>query len=137
MTTSLRGDIMNMVNFFYSVTNHLQSVNPYATIKFDLLDTPSESIMFRFTPNAPASKMWIGKRRDIQFRLSTKSKNQIKAYEMLCNMNDVLELKNDGLLGADFRLISCESYIEPSFVEKTEASEFIYTALYKAEVEEI
>jgi hypothetical protein len=127
-----------MMSFFQAVTEYLKGLNLlYAPLKFDLLDTSTESISFRFIPVSPSKKMFAGENRNIQFQIMTKSKNQVKAFDALSAIRDALELKNDELQAKDFKLIVSECYTEPSFVEKTSASEFIYTALFRAELEVI
>lgn len=127
-----------MMSFFYTVTDHLKEAGLlYAPLKLDLLDTSTESISFRFIPVSPAQKMFDGEIRNVQFQISTKSKNQVKAFDALSAIRDALELKNDELQAENFKLIVSECYTEPSFVEKTSASEFIYTALFRAELEMI
>lgn len=127
-----------MMSFFYGVSEHLKGLNLlYAPLKFDLLDTPAESICFRFIPVSPANKMFDGEIKNVQFQVLTKSKNQEKAYTALSKIRDALELQNEDIQANDFKLIVCECYSEPSFVEKTSASEFIYTALFRAELEVI
>jgi len=127
-----------MMSFFYALTDHLRVLGLlYAPLKFDLLDTPTESMCFRFIPVLPAKKMFDGEIKNIQFQVLTKSKNQEKAYTALSKIRDALELQNGDIQANDFKLIVCECYTEPSFVEKTGASEFLYTALFRAELEVI
>ncbi|WP_374964620.1 minor capsid protein [Lysinibacillus sp. RS5] len=127
-----------MMSFFYAVTDHLKGAGLlYAPLKFDLLDTSTESISFNFIPVPPAKKMFKGEIRNVQFQMKTKSKNQVKACDALGEIRDALDLSDEDLHASDFKLIVCECYVEPNWVEKTSASEFIYTALFRAELEMI
>lgn len=127
-----------MMSFFQAVTEYLKGLNLlYAPLKFDLLDTQTESISFTFIPVSPAQKMFKGEIRNVQFQIKTKSKNQVKACEALGEIRNALELKDGELQASDFKLIVSKCYVEPNFVEKTSASEFIYTALFRAELEVI
>ncbi|PGH85770.1 minor capsid protein [Bacillus thuringiensis] len=109
----------------------------YAVIRQDMLDQTNDSIAIRVIPSPPGETYFEGSTYQIQFQILTKSKDQKKAIQAIERMSYTLDkLYNQGIVSLDdtFTFLSCEVYVQPAFVEKTVASEYVYTALFRAEI---
>lgn len=114
-------------------------LNLDVSIKVGRLDRSTASIAIRPTPSSISGRfMDQGKIREYSFQILTKNPNQQAAASKLEDMASLLE----GLDGKEvksnnnsFKLIKCEVYTLPNFVEVTDHDEYIYTALFTAELQ--
>lgn len=129
-----------------SVKKHLTTKLPqsimFAPVKVDLLDigtnnTPKKSIAIRMTPSAPGEQYFEGEIIKKQFQVLVKSDNQLEANNTIEAIARELNNANRrGFVGIDdtYVILRMNIYVEPSFVEKTTANEYIMTALFSAEL---
>ncbi|MED1302909.1 minor capsid protein [Bacillus thuringiensis] len=130
-----------------SVKKHLTSnLSPsimFAPIKVDLLDigtnnTPKKSIAIRMTPSAPGEQYFEGEIINKQFQVLVKSDNQLEVNNTIeaitRELNNVHRRVFNAIDGS-YTLRRLNVYVEPNFVEKTAANEWIYTALFSTELE--
>lgn len=125
------------------LTTELSKDTMFAPIKVDLLDIgtnnkPKKSIAIRMIPSAPGEQYFEGEIINKQFQVLVKSDNQLEAS----NTTEVItrELNNVhrrvfNAIDGSYTLRRLNVYVEPNFVEKTAANEYIYTALFTAELE--
>ncbi|MDM5191132.1 minor capsid protein [Bacillus hominis] len=130
-----------------SVKKHLTTTLPkdimFSPIKVDLLDIgtnnkPKKSIAMRMTPSAPGEQYFEGEIIKKQFQVLVKSDNQLEVNNTIEAI--VRELNNVHrrvfyAIDGSYTLRRLNVYVEPNFVEKTAANEWIYTALFSVELE--
>ena len=115
-----------------------QNVTLNAPIVFGLLDTAPSSIAIRQTPSSMNDRYTDnGKTFIFAFQVLVKDVDHLTAYNTLQNIFDVLDgLGKDAIPSQDgsYAFVKCECYTLPNFVEKTDKSEYIYTAIFHAEL---
>ncbi|MBD5797420.1 minor capsid protein [Bacillus pseudomycoides] len=125
------------------LTTTLQPNILFAPIKADLLDigvndTPRKSIAIRMIPSALGEQYYEGEIINKQFQLLVKSDNQLEvtnAIEAMTRELNNVQRRTFNAVDNSYTLRRLNVYVEPSFVEKTAANEYIYTALFSAELE--
>ncbi|MCP1285380.1 minor capsid protein [Bacillus sp. S0635] len=123
-------------------TNLLKDIM-FAPIKVDLLDIgtnnePKKSIAIRMTPSAPGEQYFKGETIKKQFQLLVKSEEQLEvintAEAITRELNNV-HMRVFNAIDGSHKLTKLNVYVEPNFVERTAANEWIYTALFSVELE--
>ncbi|PEP88565.1 phage tail terminator protein [Bacillus pseudomycoides] len=115
----------------------------FAPVKADVLDIganniPKKSIAIRMTPSALGEQYFEGEIINKQFQLLVKSDNQLEttnAIEAMTRELNNVQRRTFNAVDNSYTLRRLNVYVEPSFVEKTAANEYIYTALFSAELE--
>lgn len=130
-----------------SVKKHLTTNLPtsimFAPVKVDLLDigadsTPKKSIAIRMTPSAPGEQYFEGEIINKQFQVLVKSDNQLEVNNTIETITRELNNVHRRVFYAidgSYTLRRLNVYVEPNFVEKTAANEYVYTALFTTELE--
>ncbi|MFE9082235.1 minor capsid protein [Bacillus mobilis] len=130
-----------------SVIKHLNTVLPpniiYAPIKANVLDVgtnnePRKSIALRIIPSAPGQQYFEGEIIRKQFQILVKSSNGLEAMASIEAISDELHNLHRRIFNSvdtSYKLITMEKYVEPNWVDKTEANEQIYTVLFSTELE--
>lgn len=130
-----------------SIRNHVTTVFQkdilFAPIKADVLDigannAPRKSIAVRLIPSAPGEQYFEGEIIKKQFQILVKSDKQLEAVTTVEAITRELNNVHRRVFYATdstytLRLLSV--YVEPNFVDKTAANEYIYTALFSCELE--
>lgn len=136
-----------MIWLIESVKKHLIATLPpnilFAPIKADLLDigtnnTPKKSIAIRMTPSALGEQYFEGEIINKQFQMLVKSDNQLEVNnttEAIARELNNVHRRVFNAINGSYTLRRLNVYVEPNFVEKTAANEFIYTALFTTELE--
>lgn len=136
-----------MIWLIESVKKHLIATLPpgilFAPIKADLLDigvndAPRKSIAIRMIPSAPGEQYYEGEIINKQIQILAKSSNQLEAnntMEFITRELNNVHRRVFYALDGSYTLRRFNVYVEPNFVEKTAANEWIYTALFSAELE--
>jgi hypothetical protein len=126
------------------LTTNLSKDIMFAPIKVDLLDigtnnTPKKSIAIRMAPSALGEQYFEGEIINKQFQMLFKSDIQLEvnntAEAIARELNNVHRRVFHAIDGS-YTLSLLNVYVEPNFVEKTAANEYIYTAIFKAELYE-
>ncbi|ARJ26060.1 minor capsid protein (plasmid) [Bacillus mycoides] len=125
------------------LTNNLSKDIMFAPIKVDLLDigtnnTPKKSIAIRMIPSAPGEQYFEGEIINKQFQVLVKSDNQLEVNnttEAIARELNNVHRRVFHALDGSYTLRRLNVYVEPNFVEKTAANEWIYTALFSTELE--
>ncbi|EIJ79112.1 hypothetical protein PB1_16184 [Bacillus methanolicus PB1] len=108
-------------------------------IVFGILDSATSSIAIRQTPSSVLNRYSDqGKTFEFSFQVLVKDINHKKAYDTIQAIFEALDgLSNNAITSADgsFVFINCECYTLPNFVEKTTHNEYIYSSIFKAELE--
>lgn len=130
-----------------SVINHLKTNLPmsimFAPVKVDILDiglnnTPKKSIAIRMIPSAPGEQYFDGEILNKQFQILVKSDNQLEANnaaEVIARELNNVHRRVFNAIDGSYTLRRLNVYVEPNFVEKTAANEYIYSALFSVELE--
>ncbi|MGG0282916.1 minor capsid protein [Bacillus pacificus] len=130
-----------------SVIKHLNKVLPpnivYAPIKANVLDVgtndaPRKSIALRIIPSAPGEQYFEGETTKKNFQILVKSPDGLEAMssvEAIAEELHNLHRRSFHSVDTSYKLITMEKYVEPNWVDKTEANEQIYTALFTTELE--
>ncbi|MGH0448493.1 phage tail terminator protein [Bacillus mycoides] len=136
-----------MIWLIESVKKHLIATLPpnilFAPIKADLLDigtnnTTKKSITIRMTPSALGEQYFEGEIINKQFQMLVKSDNQLEVNnttEAIARELNNVHRRVFNAINGSYTLRRLNVYVEPNFVEKTAANEFIYTALFTTELE--
>lgn len=115
-----------------------QNVTLNAPIVFGLLDTAPSSIAIRQTPSSMNDRYTNSEKTFLfAFQVLVKDTNHLIAYNVIQNIFNVLDgLGKDAIPSQDgsYTFIKCECYTLPNFVEKTNKNEYIYTAIFHAEL---
>ncbi|PHB11469.1 minor capsid protein [Bacillus pseudomycoides] len=125
------------------LTTNLSKDIMFAPVKADVLDIganniPKKSIAIRMTPSALGEQYFEGEIINKQFQLLVKSDNQLEttnAIEAMTRELNNVQRRTFNAVDNSYTLRRLNVYVEPSFVEKTAANEYIYTALFSAELE--
>jgi Bacteriophage minor capsid protein len=115
-----------------------QNVTLNAPIVFGLLDSASSSVAIRQTPSSMNDRYTDGGKTFIfAFQVLVKDINHLTAYNVIQGVFDALDgLGKDAIPSQDgsYTFVKCECYTLPNFVEKTDKNEYIYTAIFHAEL---
>lgn len=124
-----------MFNTYESIKEYLNAgLTLYAPISLNGLTSKTESISLRSIPtNADGIAYDKKKSRLDMFQIMTKSINQKTAMNTIELIAELLN--NADFEDADSNMIYCEIYSEPSFLEKTNSNEYIFTSVFFAEIE--
>lgn len=130
-----------------SVIKHLNKVLPpnivYAPIKANVLDVGTnnelrKSIALRIIPSASGQQYFEGETTRKQFQILVKSPDGLEAMSSIEAIADELHnlhMRSFCSIDDSYNLITMEKYVEPNWVDKTEANEQIYTAIFSVELE--
>ncbi|MGM2815371.1 phage tail terminator protein [Bacillus cereus group sp. Bce007] len=136
-----------MIWLIESVKKHLIATLPtgilFAPIKADLLDigvndAPRKSIAIRMIPSAPGEQYFEGEIINKQIQILAKSSNQLEVnntMEFITRELNNVHRRVFHALDGSYTLRRLNVYVEPNFVEKTAANEWIYNTLFTAELE--
>lgn len=115
-----------------------QNATLNAPIVFGLLDSASSSVAIRQTPSSVNDRYTdSGKTFTFAFQVLVKDTNHLTAYNVIQSLFDALDgLEKDAIPSQDgsYTFVKCECYTLPNFVEKTNKNEYIYTAIFHAEL---
>lgn len=135
-----------MIEVIDYLMNHiktkLSSTIVYAPIKVDTLEigtvsSPKKSIALRLIPSPSGTQYLEGEIINRSFQLLTKSPNQKEALATCEAITKELRKLTKGQqpqINNELKITIFEVYVEPAFVEITEAKEYIYTAMFRAEI---
>lgn len=108
-------------------------------IRIGKLSSDSESISIRPTPSGIAARYGnSGVNREYGFQILIKGTNQLKVINTLEAITSSLDgLKRGDITSSNssFDLVSCKVYTTPNYVEETDREEYIYTAMFIAELQ--
>ncbi|MEK3933654.1 phage tail terminator protein [Bacillus sp. FSL R7-0642] len=136
-----------MIWLIESVKKHLIATLPpgilFAPIKADLLDiggndAPRKSIAIRMIPSAPGEQYFEGEIINKQIQILAKSSNQLEVnntMEFITRELNNVHRRVFYELDSSYTLRRLNVYVEPNFVEKTAANEYLYTAFFTTELE--
>jgi hypothetical protein len=126
------------LDFLARVKEYLEAnVALNAPIVTPLLSTDTKSIAIRQTPSSANSRYMTGKTFNFNFQVLVKDTNHVKAYNTIQAIFKALDgLSKDSIVSNDgsFIMVKCECSTLPNFVEKTDKLEYIFTALFTAEL---
>ncbi|MFP3414997.1 minor capsid protein [Bacillus sp. SIMBA_074] len=125
------------------LTTNLSKDIMFAPIKVDLLDIgtndkPKKSIAIRMIPSAPGEQYFEGEIINKQFQVLVKSDNQLEVnntIEAIARELNNVHRRSFNAIDGSYTLMRLNVYVEPNFVEKTAANEYLYTALFTTELE--
>ena len=115
-----------------------QNVTLNAPIVFGLLDTASSSVAIRQIPSLVNDRYVDSEKTfTFAFQVLVKDVNHLTAYNTIQNIFNVLDgLGKDAIPSQDgnYAFVKYECYTLPNFVEKNDKNEYIYTAIFHAEL---
>lgn len=128
------------MDFIFKLVEYLPTkVTLNAPLTVGLLTDKASSISIRQTPSSPNSRYLSRDKIEIfSFQISVKDTDHKKAINTIQSIADSLDaLESDAIKSNDgsFHFIDCVTYVSPNFVEKTDHNEYIYTALFNAQIE--
>ncbi|MCU5020544.1 minor capsid protein [Bacillus paranthracis] len=114
----------------------------YSPIKVDALDkgtatAPKRSIAIRTISSPPLAEYFDGDLLGVSFQVLTSSPNQKESYssiEAIANELRKFTRRQQPKVSDKVKLQRLSVAVEPSFVEQNEAKEYIYTAIFRAEL---
>lgn len=123
-----------MFDFYLALKAHLESnMSLFTTVALNGLTTNTRSISIGSMPSGLGTKYYDDERqRVIQIQVLVKSTDPKEAMDTAEAIDTFLDGNSFDVIG--YKVDSCESYVPPSYLEKTAKSEYIYTAAYKAEI---
>lgn len=127
------------MDFLDRVKEHIeQNVTLNAPIVFGLLDAVPSSIAIRQIPSLVNDRYVDDEKTfTFAFQVLVKDADHLTAYNTIQNIFSVLDgLGKDAIPSQDgsYAFVKCECYTLPNFVEKTDKDEYIYTAIFYAEL---
>lgn len=123
-----------MFDFYLALKAHLESnMSLFTTVALNGLTTNTRSISIGSMPSGLGTKYYDDERqRVIQIQVLVKSTDPKEAMDTAEAIDTFLDGNSFNVIG--YKVESCESYVPPSYLEKTPKSEWIYNAAYKAEI---
>lgn len=107
------------------------------TFEVGVLGSNVPSYAIRQTPSTVMDRYKDkGKTYSYSFQILVKDSDQLNAIQKAHQTFNLLDAKTSGINSSDnsFTLINLECTTLPNFVEKNEHNEFMYTALFEAEL---
>ena len=134
VTNSAIGGEEVVFEFYKALKTHLESnMTLFTTVALNGLTTNTKSISIGSMPSPLGTKFYDDERqRVIQIQVLVKSTDPKEAMDTAEAINDFLDGSSFNVTG--YKIESCESYVPPSLLEKTTASEWKYTAAYRVEI---
>ncbi|PEV02211.1 minor capsid protein [Bacillus thuringiensis] len=128
------------MDFIFRLVEFLPTkVTLNAPLSVGLLTDKASSISIRQTPSSTNNRYLNKDKIELfSFQISVKDTDHKKTINTIQSIADVLDdLESDDIKSNDdsFYFIDCSTYVSPNFVEKTDHNEYIYTALFNAELE--
>ncbi len=128
------------MDFLDRLIDYIESnISLDSVLRVGKLSLDSKSISIRPTPSSMVNRyVDKDKTREYSFQILMKDPNQ---FQVISKMDEITSLL-DGIDHREivsnndsFKLVKCEAYTLPNYVEETEHEEYIYTALFKAELQ--
>ncbi|WP_342045918.1 phage tail terminator protein [Bacillus sp. OTU530] len=128
------------MDFYDRMMDYIEShLTLYASLQMGVLSPKTNGIAILSIPSSPNAKYLDGGSvQNISFRIYTKHTDQKIAANTIQIISDLLDkMQNDDIQSQDgsFIFISCEVNTIPSSFDKTDHDEYIYSALFVAEIE--
>ena len=123
-----------MFEFYKALKNHMESnLVLFSAIAMNGLTTNLKSISIGSMPSPLGGKHYDDKReRIVQIQMLVKSDDPEEAMDTAEFIDSFLD--DSSFIVTGYKVNSCETYVPPSYLEKTAKSEYIYTAAYRAEI---
>lgn len=107
-----------------------------AIVQKGVLNERESAVSVRPTPSSMVSRYVKGKTFEYAFQVTVKDRDVGVAEQVINDITDVLDgLGNEAITIDRYKLIRCEVSTFPNFVEKTNHGEYVYTAIFVAELE--
>lgn len=123
-----------MLRFYNDLNTYLRTFDLFATPRLGSLDKDGRDISIR-PVSATGRQRYFDKGSLIpqMFQILTKSPSQAEALDGIDTITEAL----DGYTKEfdTYKIVTCEVYTEPSYIEKNSQNEYIYSALFRTEIE--
>lgn len=107
-----------------------------APLRSGVLSEEESAVSIRPTPSSIATRYSIGKVFEFAFQITVKDTDDRVARGVINRITEAMDgLGNEAITFDHQKLIRCEVSTSPNFIEKTERGEYIYTAIFVAELE--
>lgn len=127
------------MGFFDDLADNLESnFSLFATIKLDIMSENQNALTIRRYQSGPSQRFMNGTRDDlIGFQLLVRHTDQVTAINTIETLSEYLEkLKAGNITSSDgsYEFLSCDLYVHPLLVEKTDHGAYLYSVLFQAKV---
>lgn len=128
------------MDFLDRLIDYIESnVTLDSVLRVGKLSLDSKSISIRPTPSSMIDRyVDKDKTREYSFQILMKDPNQFKVISKMDKITSLLDgIDHREIVSSNnsFKLVKCEVYTLPNYVEETEHEEYIYTALFRAELQ--
>lgn len=128
------------MDFLDRLIDYIESnISLDSVLRVGKLSLDSKSISIRPTPSSMVNRYADkDKTREYSFQILMKDPNQFKVINKLDEITNLLDgIDHREIISNNnsFKLVKCEVYTLPNYVEETEHEEYIYTALFRAELQ--
>lgn len=128
------------MDFLDRIINYIETnIELDNTIRIGKLSQEPSAISIRPTPGSvPSRYVDDNKIREYNFQVLLKDTNQFKVIQKIEEVTSLLDgLKRNDIVSNNnsFDLVSCKTYVPPNYVEETDREEYIYTAMFVAELQ--
>lgn len=128
------------MDFLDRLIDYIESnISLDSVLRVGKLSLDSKSISIRPTPSSMVDRyVDKDKIREYSFQILMKDPNQFKVINKLDEITNLLDgIDHREIISNNnsFKLIKCEVYTLPNYVEETEHEEYIYTAMFRAELQ--
>lgn len=117
-------------------TNLEANLSLFATFKIDVLSDDNNALTIRRYTSGQTTK-FIDKSRDdiLGIQILVKNTDQGVSADTIEKINDYL-VNLDNLTSSDnsYTFVSCDVYIQPLLVEKTDHGSYLYQAMYQVKI---
>lgn len=125
-----------MKNFLTALAEHIEAeVVTMARVDIGILPTTVKGLAIRQGP-APQGARYLNRSgiKNVMVQVLGKSTVQGEVVDQMDLITQALDLSAGELMVTGYDFIKCEVYTEPNFVEMTGNKEYVYTALFRAEL---
>lgn len=124
------------MGFFDDLALHLESnLTLFTTFKVDMLSDENNALTLRRYQSAPSLKfMDKGHDDTIGLQVLVRNTDQQTAIDTLEAITDHLVKMETLGDGSEYEFLSCDMYINPLFIEKTDEGAYLYQAMFYCKV---
>lgn len=130
-----------ILDFIDSVIDYInQPLVVYDPIEVGGLDIKETGVALKVIPSGNGERYFQGRTDLVNFQVLTKFPSQREAANKISQIAEKLTQVGKGQIPVNsgaFLILHCDVYTAPNEVEKTAKNEYIWTALFTAEIEKI
>lgn len=128
-----------IVDFLEAIKAYINDPLPvHNPIKFGGLDIEETGVAIRIIPVGPGERYFEGRTDLVNFQVLTKFGSQGEAINKVSSIAEKLTQVKRGQIpfpGGVYEILNCDVYTAPNEVEKNAKNQYLWTALFTAEIE--